>query len=130
MTEQKNYYFWLFIEQELRDLQPAFAKYFPEHHLEWDCENYWEWLTDGQGTPEIPWLNINRPHQFVEGDGGCYEEPLVVNFTSPTMDTAAVLALAQRVSNGLNTTVFVGTQTYLQGDERSYHIDYELEPEK
>lgn len=124
MEQTIRWDFWLFIEQELTDLQALFSQLFTMPNLYWDYENHWEWLT-AEASEQITWLNISRAHQ----QQGCYDQPLVIslNISAQLADTQA--AWAYKLAQALNCTVYVGQRRYLGGNDFSYDVHYAIEAE-
>ena len=96
--------FWIYLEKELRELQPEFEKIFGVDNLYRDYENVWEWLESSDKKSKF-YLNISRPHDWEKGE---YEKPIMIIVESNIEEPLNEEEIAKMIKEELKCDVFAG----------------------
>ncbi len=111
--------FWFILPLKIKEVGERLTGEFRFPDAECDYENVYEWF---QATAlDGLWLNVSRKHRDGEPD---FTEPLRIMASGyPSVDN-----LGRRLAACLQTTIYYGEVTYLDGDDFRYSEATRYEP--
>lgn len=111
--------FWMYISNEILDLENDFAEIFKVNGFYRDYENVWEWIEGNSFWLNLK-INISRKHNWIQGE---YEEPLRIriDYKIPDLNNENIInEIGQALLYKFNVEIFYGEINYVKGTDFEY----------